>query len=93
MLRRQVNQPIGRRTTATKTMLQKKVQEMRRVNRSLEQELNDWERRLRTVADDAQLTTIDLQNMLQKQQQTLQVLSNISKVMYNTAMSAIRNLK
>jgi hypothetical protein len=45
---------------------------------------------LNTVGDDAQLTYVDLQNMLQKQQQTLQMLSNISKMLHDTAMSIIR---
>ena len=40
--------------------------------------------------DDAQLANIDLQNMLQKQQQTLQMMSNISKVLHDTAMALIR---
>ena len=42
--------------------------------------------------DDAQLANVDLQNMLQKQQQTLQTMSNISKSLHDTAMSVIRKM-
>ena len=45
-----------------------------------------------TVGDDAQLANVDLQNMLQKQQQTLQMLSNISKMLHDTAMAVIRKI-
>jgi len=47
---------------------------------------------LNSVGDDAQLANIDLQNVLQKQQQTLQTLSNISKEVYDTAMAVIRHI-
>lgn len=43
-------------------------------------------------ADDAQLANIDLQNMLQKQQQTIQMLSNISKILNDTALAVIRKI-
>ncbi|MBI3178450.1 MAG: hypothetical protein HYZ27_02240, partial [Deltaproteobacteria bacterium] len=44
------------------------------------------------VGVDAQLANVDLQNWLQKQQQTLQMLSNISKMMHDTAMAIIRKI-
>lgn len=37
-----------------------------------------------------ELATIDLQNALQKQQQTLQTMGNISKMLHDTAMAVIR---
>lgn len=43
--------------------------------------------------DDTQLSNIDLQNSLQKQQQTLQTISNVSKALHDTAMGVIRNMK
>jgi hypothetical protein len=58
----------------------------------LEAEIERWEEKLNTVGDDAQLTNVDLQNMLQKQQQTLQMMSNISKMLHDTAMSVIRKM-
>jgi len=42
------------------------------------------------TGDDAQLADINLQNMLQKQQQVLQTMSNISKAMHESAMGVIR---
>ena len=45
---------------------------------------------LDVLSDDAQLANVDLQNILQKQQQTLQMMSNISKMLYDTATSIIR---
>jgi hypothetical protein len=55
-------------------------------------EVRAWEERLNTVGDDAQLANIDLQNILQKQQQALQMMSNISKVLHDTATSVIRKI-
>ena len=50
------------------------------------------EEMLTSIGDDAQLANVDLQNMLQKQQQTLQMMSNISKMLYDTAQSVIRKI-
>ena len=48
--------------------------------------------RLRTVGEDAQLQNIEMQNVLQKQQQTLQMMSQISKQLHDTAMAVIRKI-
>lgn len=48
--------------------------------------------KLNSQGDDAQLANVDLQNILQKQQQTLQMMSNISKMLYDTAASVIRKI-
>ncbi len=47
---------------------------------------------LNQLGDDAQLANVDLQNVLQKQQQTLQMMSNISKMLYDSAQSVIRKI-
>ena len=47
---------------------------------------------LQSVGDDAQLAQVDLQNMSQKQQQTLQTLSNLSKSFHDLSMAIIRNI-
>lgn len=61
-----------------------------------EQERQDYlrylEDKLNSVGDDAQLANIDLQNALQKQQQLVQMMSNISKLLSDTAMSVIRKI-
>lgn len=58
----------------------------------LERYLDHMDRKLTSIGDDAQLANIDLQNMLQKQQQTFQMLSNISKVLHETALAVIRKI-
>jgi len=58
----------------------------------LDARIKRWEEELSGIGDDAQLANIDLQNMLQKQQQTMQMLSNISKVLHDTAMAVIRKI-
>jgi hypothetical protein len=44
------------------------------------------------LLDDAQLSNVDLQKVLQKQEQVLQMMSNVSKMLYDTAMSVIRKI-
>ncbi len=58
----------------------------------LQMEIKNLEGKLNSVSDDAQLANVDLQNMLQKQQQTLQMLSTISKMLYDTALAVIRKI-
>ena len=53
-------------------------------------ELARWKEQLEEIGDDAELANIDLQNMLQKQQQTIQTVSAIAKVLYDTAIGVIR---
>jgi len=60
--------------------------------RQLATEITAWEDRLNALGDDAQLANIDLQNMLQKQQQALQMITNISKMHHDTVSSITRNL-
>jgi hypothetical protein len=54
--------------------------------------IKEIEMRLMQIGDDAQLANIDLQNILQKQQQTIQMISQISKTVYDTAMSLTRKI-
>jgi hypothetical protein len=54
--------------------------------------IKKFEEDLSSVGDDAQLANIDLQNQLQKQQQLIQMLSNISKTLHDTAMAVIRKI-
>lgn len=55
-------------------------------------EVQRFSEKLNTVGEDAQLANVDLQNMLQKQQQTMQMMSNISKQLHDTAMAIIRKI-
>lgn len=54
--------------------------------------LEEYDRLLQTVDNDAQLANVDMQSTLQKQQQTLQMMSQISKQLNDTALAVIRNL-
>jgi hypothetical protein len=54
--------------------------------------IRSWEEKLNAMGDDAQLANVDLQNILQKQQQALQMMSNISKSTHDNAMSIIRKM-
>ena len=58
----------------------------------LENRIKEWEDKLSEIGDDAQLANIDMQNMLQKQQQTIQMMSNIAKVLHDTALAVIRKI-
>ena len=59
---------------------------------ALDDVIAHWEEELNTIGDDAQLANIDLQNMLQKQQQAVQTMSNVSKMLHDTAMAVIRKI-
>ena len=52
-------------------------------------EIDNLEKRLSSIGDDAQLANIDLQNKLQQQQQTLQTMSNVSKMLQATARGVV----
>ena len=58
----------------------------------LETYIENLEQKMNSIGDDAQLANVDLQNMLQKQQQTMQMMSNISKLLHDTAMAIIRKI-
>lgn len=54
--------------------------------------LKTLEEKLRSIGDDAQLANVDLQNALQKQQQTAQAMSAVSKMLHDVAMATIRKI-
>ena len=58
----------------------------------IEEYVEELEEQISSDGDDAQLENIDLQNSLQKLQQTLQTMSNISKMLHDTAMAVIRKM-
>ena len=51
-----------------------------------------WEEKLASICHDAQLSNTDLQGALERQQQTMQTMSNISKMLHDTAMAVIRKI-
>ncbi|MCH7653519.1 MAG: hypothetical protein IIB14_07585 [Chloroflexi bacterium] len=54
--------------------------------------IEELDARLSSIGDDAQLANMDLQSNLQKQQQILQTMSNVSKMLHDTAMAVIRKI-
>lgn len=58
----------------------------------LKRNLGKLKKGLTAAAKDAKLANINLQNALQKQQQTLQTMSNVSKMLHDTAMAIIRKI-
>jgi len=61
-------------------------------NLTLASVLEQLAEQLAAAADDAQLANVELQSALQKQQQTLQMVSSISKALNDTALAVIRKL-
>ncbi|MFB5608454.1 MAG: hypothetical protein ACE5RI_05025, partial [Candidatus Nitrosomaritimum yanchengensis] len=61
--------------------------------KALETGLDVLEEKVSLTDEDTQLANLDLQNSLQRQQQTLQTLSNVSKAAHDVAMASIRNMK
>jgi len=62
------------------------------LNLILQQLLKESDQILQTVGDDAQLANVDIQNVLQKQMQVVQMMSNISKMLHDTTMAIIRKI-
>ncbi len=54
---------------------------------------SEIEQSQKTVSDMSQMDMIDLQNAMQKEAQLMQMLSNMLKMMHETSMSIIRNIK
>ena len=68
--------------------LERRAQRMK----ARQQRLRTLAAKLQGVGDDAQLANVDLQDVLQKQQKTMEMMSNISKMMHDTAMAIIRKI-
>jgi hypothetical protein len=93
----------GRVTSTTETGAQYNQSDLDFISRklvSIDQQIKAldtgikvFEEKLSSLGDDAQLANIDLQNSLQKQQQTLQTMSNVSKMHHDTMMSIINNMR
>jgi len=58
----------------------------------MEARVKDLQGQVSNPTDDAQLANIDLQNMMQRQQQTVQTLSEVSKTMDDTVMAILRKI-
>ncbi|GEM_PF-5718157 len=47
---------------------------------------------LNAIGGDSSISNVDLQNTLQQQQQTIQMLSNVSKLLSDTSMAVVRKI-
>ena len=74
-------------------LLQPLVECQRSLLTALQQDIAALEEVLQTAGDDSQLAQVDLQNMSQKQQHMLSMMTQISKMLHDTAMAIIRNVK
>jgi len=91
----------GRAQTATGTdynqsdldFITRKLSSIDQQIKSLDTGIVVLKEKLASVGDDAQLANIDLQNALQKQQQALQTLSNVSKATHDTAKAVLNNIR
>lgn len=54
--------------------------------------LESWDEKLQNIGKDAELANIEMKNMLQKQQQTMQMMSQISKLLHDSVMDDIREM-
>jgi len=69
-----------------------KVNLYNRTQKEIRDMISRLEEELNSLGDDAQLANIDLQNALQKQQQLIQMISNISKTLSETALAVIQKI-
>ena len=60
---------------------------------ALKDEITEMEKKLEAFGEEGQRANIDLQNEIQKQQQLIQMISNACKVLHDTALAIIRNLR
>lgn len=81
----------GNNAQLLKTKLQ--IAEYRKVAEDNLRQIKDLEMKLSTIGDDAQLANLNLQNVLQRQQQALQMMSNIAKTLHDTQKAVIRNIR
>ena len=60
--------------------------------KELESYIKEMEGKLSSIGDDAQVQNINLQNAMQKQSQLIQTLSNLQKLLHDTAQAIVQRL-
>jgi hypothetical protein len=68
-----------------------KAGEITRVE-ELDAHIADLQNMLASTGEDMQISQLELQNMMQRQQQVMNVLSNLSKALHETSMAIIRKI-
>ncbi len=59
---------------------------------ALDDYIKDLENKISSIGDDAQLSNVDLQALLEKQQELIKTLSNLGKLLHDTALAIIRKI-
>ena len=85
--------PISKGSNAQLLKTKLQIAEYRKVAEDNLRQIKELEMKLSSMGDDSQLANLSLQNAMQKQQQALQMMSNITKLLHDAAMSTIRNLR
>ena len=83
---------LGDITLKHAQLLEQKIETMQTGTNVCQEKLRNLAQNIQS-SDSDQLVQMDLQNALQKQQQTMQMLSNIIKVQHDTAKAIIANMK
>ncbi len=84
----QSRQPLDVDATLQQVVEQAQMQLKGRIN----EDRNRLDDKMNMMGDDGQPADVEMQNILQKQQQTQQMMSNISKMLHDTAMAVIRKI-
>lgn len=79
--------------TMTKEEWQQYANDLKSAKRNLETKLENLDSEYQTISDMNQMDTLMLQDMMQKQQQMFMLLSNLSRMMHDTAKNTLQNLK
>ncbi len=58
----------------------------------LDDYIKELENKMSSIGDDAQLSNVDLQTVLEKQQELIKTLSNLGKLLHDTALAIIRKI-
>ncbi len=79
---------IGNASHINKSTLSKMKKELTEE----EEKMQELEKKFNDVDDDAELANIDLQDMLRKQQETIQMMSEIAKMLHSTGVAVVRKM-
>lgn len=83
--------PSPKLKSADKKKYRADIAKINSVAKQIDNEIAALQKKL-SKGDDAQLSNLELQNTLQKQQETLKLMSNIAKTLHDTAMGIIRKI-
>jgi len=89
---KQLAKTLRGRTDQLKKMRDQAAQS-RAASDAIDKFIQQWQKTLAPIGDDAQLANVNLQNVMQQQQQAMQMMSNVSKKLHETTKSIISNMR